>query len=66
MSIRLIAKDLYRLIREVARLEEEIQNASPEERPGLMEQLRKRKAEREKLHRILEGSKDTDLPEKCR
>lgn len=66
MSIRLIAKDLYRCMREVESLEKQVQNAPPEERSALMDRLQKLKAEREELRRILEGSKDTDFPKKFR
>ena len=64
MSIRLIARDLYRLIREVEQLEKQISDAPLEVKPALEDRLRKLKAEREKLRRILEGSKETPLPKK--
>ncbi len=66
VSIRLIAKDLYRCMREVELLERRVQNASPGERSALMDRLRKLNAEREELRRILEGSKETDFPKKYR
>ena len=66
MSIRLIARDLYRLIREVEQLEKQISDAPLEVKPALEDRLRKLKAEREKLRRILEGSKETPLPKKFR
>ena len=58
MSIRLIAKDLYRLIGEVEKIENELNTALPEKRLELRDQLRKLKAERDRLRRALEGSKD--------
>jgi hypothetical protein len=58
MSIRLIAKDLYRLHQEVERLEEELSSASLGEREELREQLRKLRAERDRMRRMLDGSKD--------
>lgn len=58
MSIRLIARDLYRLIREVAELEKQIDDAPPERQEALTEELRKAKAERKWLRRVLDGSKE--------
>ncbi len=46
MSIRLIAKELYRLINEVEKLEKQIQNTPYENRGKSENQLRKLKAER--------------------
>ena len=40
MSIRLIAKDLYRLEQEVERLEEQLREASAEIRPAVEDRLR--------------------------
>lgn len=57
MSIRLIARDLYRLEREVEQLEKEIAEASPEKQAELEDRLRKGKSERDRMRRILEGSK---------
>jgi hypothetical protein len=58
MSIRLIAKDLYRLQQEVAALEQELKNAKSEDREPLKDRLRKAKAERNRMLNILEGAKD--------
>jgi DNA topoisomerase VI subunit B len=58
MSIRLIAKDLYRLIGEVEKIENELNTALQEKRMELQDQLRKLQAERDRLRRALEGSKD--------
>ena len=58
MSIRLIARDLYRLIREVAELEKQIDDAPPERQEALTEELRKVKAERDRLRCVLDGSKE--------
>jgi len=62
MSIRLIAKDLYRLIGEIDQLEKKIRNAPVNARPELMDQMRKLKAQRDELRRMLEGSKEATLP----
>ncbi len=59
MSIRLIAKELYQLQKEVERLEREIESAPSERRAALTEALRKVRAEKERMRRILEGSKET-------
>lgn len=59
MSIRLIARDLYRLIREVAELEKQIDDAPPERQEALTEELRKANAERKCLRRVLDGSKES-------
>lgn len=58
MSMRLIAQDLYRIIREVEKLEKELLAASAQNQEILEDRLRKAKAERDLLRRSLEGSKD--------
>ncbi len=58
MSIRLLAKDLYLLIREVGQLEKRIENEPAEEREELKDRLRKLKAERDHMKNMLEGQKD--------
>jgi hypothetical protein len=58
MSIRLIAKDLYRLQQEVEHLEKQIENAPFDKKEKLKDQLRKVKAERDQIRRMLDGSKD--------
>lgn len=55
MSIKLLAKDLYRLQKEVDRLEEEMAAAPMTRRTRLEEQLRVAKAQREQLRRALDG-----------
>lgn len=60
MSIRLLARDLYRLQQRVDRLETELANASsPDRREDLQAQLRAARAERNQLRRVLDGQKDT-------
>jgi hypothetical protein len=59
MSIRLIALDLYRLTKEVEKLEREIKNVSEEKKPGLEQKLRQLKAERNTMKKILEGKKES-------
>ena len=59
MSIKLIARDLYRLEQEVEKLEKRIASARPEEKEELKDQLRKVKAERNHMRGILDGNKET-------
>jgi hypothetical protein len=58
MSIRLIAKDLYRLEKDVEQLEKALQRSPAERRPELEVKLWKARAERDRMRRILEGSKE--------
>jgi hypothetical protein len=58
MSIRMIAKDLYRLQQEVDRLESILAGAPSDKREVLENQLRKVKAERNRIRRALDGSKE--------
>jgi hypothetical protein len=58
MSIRLIARELYQLEQEVERLEKSLNSAAGGQKGDLQEQLRKVKAERDRMRRILEGSKE--------
>jgi hypothetical protein len=59
MSIRLIARDLYRLIREVSELEKQIGDAPLDRREAMTVELRKAKVERDRLRRVLDGSKQS-------
>lgn len=58
MSIRLIAKDLYFLQQEGERLEKQVGSVPFEKREELEAQLRKVKAERDRMQGILNGSKE--------
>lgn len=58
MSVRLIAQDLYRIIREVEKLEKELLAAPVQNHEILKDRLRKAKAERDLMRRSLDGSKD--------
>jgi len=58
MSVRMIARDLYRLQKEVDRLESQVKACPPAKREELEDDLRKVKAERERVKRILEGAKE--------
>lgn len=58
MSIRIIAKDLYRLHQEVEQLEKEMKDSPPEKHGEIMDQLRKVRAERDRMRKVLEGCKE--------
>jgi uncharacterized protein YlxW (UPF0749 family) len=58
MPIRMIAKELYRLIQEVEMLEKKLNSVPFEKQVEIKDQLRKTKAERDRLHAILEGKKE--------
>ncbi|MBU0699239.1 MAG: hypothetical protein KKE59_07430 [Proteobacteria bacterium] len=57
MSIRMIAKELYRLLREMEAIEKQIKSAPAEKQEALKDQLRKVKAEKDRVRSILEGKK---------
>ena len=57
MSIRLIAMELYRLIKDVEILGKKIEKAPFEKKEALIAQLRKIKAERNRMRRMLDGEK---------
>jgi hypothetical protein len=59
MSIRLIARELYRLQQAVASLEKRIDHSPSHQRERLKDQLRKLKAERNHMRNVLDGQKDT-------
>lgn len=57
MPIRMIAKELYLCIREVERLEKQLENTPFEKQQAIKDQLRKAKAERDRFRNILDGKK---------
>lgn len=57
MSIRLLAQDLYRLTREVDRLERRLAEAPAQKREPIAAALRKVRAERDRLRGALDGAK---------
>mgnify|MGYP001600938097 CR=1 FL=1 len=57
MSIRLIAQDLYRVWREIEALKKQLAQAPIGERPAMEEELRRLKAEHNRLRQALDGSK---------
>lgn len=54
----MIAKDLYRVRKEVERIEKALTEAAGEERGRLEEELRRAKAEQRRLQEILDGAKE--------
>lgn len=58
MSIQLIARDLYRLEREVSELEQRLAACPAPDRDEVEDRLRKLRAERNHMRNILEGAKD--------
>jgi hypothetical protein len=59
MSIRLLAKDLYRLRQEVAKLETELATAPLDQHEMLQARLRAARIERDRLRSALDGQKDS-------
>ena len=59
MSIRDIARELYKLEREVEQLQARLKTLSGEKREETEEQLRKARAERDRVRRILDGQKES-------
>lgn len=58
MSIRLIALDLYRVIKELEKLENEMENTPFEKREALETKLRKARAEERRIRAMLEVKKE--------
>ena len=59
MSIRLLAKDLYRIQQDVENLERELESAPWDQRAPIEAKLREARAERNRLRAALDGQKDT-------
>ena len=55
MSLKLIAKDLYRLQQTVDRLEKQLADCPMHERDTLSRALARARAERDQMRRILDG-----------
>ncbi|MGD8368423.1 MAG: hypothetical protein PVG78_12345 [Desulfobacterales bacterium] len=58
MSIRLIAQELYRLQKEVERLEQELAAASADRKEQIADRLRIARAEYKRMRDVLDGQKD--------
>jgi len=60
MSIRLIALELYKIMKRVEELERKLQTLAAderEERSRLEEELRRAKAEEQRIRKVLDGAK---------
>ena len=57
MSIRLLAKDLYRMVQEVQQYEKQLAGAPLDRQPELLVRLGKARAKRDRLRRLLDGQK---------
>ena len=58
MALKLIARELYRLKQEVEKLEQQVENAPAGEKAELEDKLRKTRAEKVRLQRMLDGNKE--------
>ncbi len=58
MSLQLIARDLYRVLKEVEKLEKELENAPQARREVLENSLRKVRAEERTLRNMIEAKKE--------
>ena len=58
MSIRFIARDLYRLQRDVEKLEESLKTSSTKDIDGIENRLLQLRAERDHLRAVLEAKKE--------
>jgi phage shock protein A len=58
MSIRLLAIELYRMTREVQRLEKAVETAFGAQREALSRELARARADRDRLRQALDGHKD--------
>ena len=58
MSLKRIARELYHLKQEVEKLERQVEDASMAERAELEDKLRKTRAEKGHLQRMLDGNKE--------
>ena len=58
MSIRLIAQELYRLQKEVERLEQELAKAPFDRKAPIADRLRIVRAEHKRMRDVLDGQKD--------
>ena len=62
MTIRLIARELYAVMREIDELEKAVAGAKGRRKEALMERLRKLRAENRRMRNALEGQKDASRP----
>jgi predicted nucleic acid-binding Zn-ribbon protein len=55
MSIQMLAQELYRLLKEVEKIEKQLENAPPEKKEEIKDKLRKLSAERNRIRAALDG-----------
>ena len=58
MPIRLIAQELYRVMKEVEKVEKALAESPPEKQATLKDELRKLKAEQNRMRAVLDGKKE--------
>lgn len=61
MSIQLIARELYKILREVDQLEKDLGDATGLHKATVAENLRKLKAEYNRMRAVLDGHIDKDF-----
>ena len=59
MSLRDLARELYRAQQQVERLEKLLLSAAPEEEMTIQSELQDARAERQQLQKIIDGRKDS-------
>lgn len=59
MSLKALARELYRAQQQVERLEKLLLSATPEEETALQRELRDARAERLQLQKMIDGRKDS-------
>jgi len=58
MSIQMLARELYRLLQEVEKIETQLENAPPGKKEEIKDKLCKIRAERNRIRAALDGRKD--------
>jgi len=61
MSLRDLARELYRAQQQVERLEKLLLSAAPEEEAAIQSELQDARAERQQLQKLIDGRKDSSL-----
>jgi predicted membrane GTPase involved in stress response len=57
----MIAKELYRLLKDVEKMEKQLLDVPREKHDAIKDKLRKKKAELNRMRAVLEGKKDRKL-----
>ncbi len=58
MSISLLARELYKTMQSLEKLERQLEAAPKDKRPFIIDQLRRVRAERDQMRRVLDGQID--------